>query len=242
MATTTNSAIPAQEDEPSSDVKKLQELISDQVQQLKTLIGEIQLNRGSISNSTDEGDADNILDVLNAAVKSALDTAAQLTNLPDTPSGVAAGIRALQAYMVATSDVASTTLALFLMQFTAYRALMSARLDLIATLTGLASKAGPQLKPGGDIADFTTFSTYLKDQARAIASIRDSGADLPSETLLKDVLQSWERVISGLTSAKGLTQADFVEKYVAVDSQVNDLILGIDDLVGERNLLDPTIL
>lgn len=149
----------------------------------------------------------------------------------------------------------------------AYRDLVDARLQLSLSVLSLRAMMGPPpttippgtlTEAGTGITEVGDFNKYLQTQEDAVQFIKDNGADLPSENVLKRVLNSWQRVIDTqlsvatsdsdilvLTSATGVvppTRAVRVDQFDSLDDRISALIGAIDDILGDRNLLDPSIL
>ena len=151
----------------------------------------------------------------------------------------------------------------------AYRDLVDARLQLTLAVLSLRAMTGPPSPtvPPGTLTEARTgrieveeFNAYLHLQEVAVQYIKDNGTELPSEKVLKGVLNSWQRVIdtqlpietsdSDITVQPGAvlpgavlpTRAVRVDQFDALDDRINALIGTIDDILGERNLLDPSIL
>jgi hypothetical protein len=149
----------------------------------------------------------------------------------------------------------------------AYRDLVDARLQLSLAALALRAMMGPPpttIPPGTlteaptTIAEVAEFNKYLQTQEDAVQFIKDNGVDLPSENVLKRVLSSWQRVIdtqlpiatsdsdipvlTGATAVVLPTRAVRVDQFDVLDDRISALIGTIDDILGDRNLLDPSIL
>jgi hypothetical protein len=131
--------------------------------------------------------------------------------------------------------------------FTAARALLADSNALAGELLGLGGAVGAavvgQLRPptSSDTSSPTAFAKYLDSQVAAAQALQGSDT-IPSEALVDNLTKGLAKAIEGGFPGDTRSREQQVADSCSFQDSIDELIGLLDEVVGDRDLLNPAIL
>ncbi len=127
-----------------------------------------------------------------------------------------------------------------------FRALLAARIDLSNLLDDIRTVGlAPELQPpSASITTSPDFLAYLSQQEKAIGVLESSGAALPDEQLLREIMQGITTTIAKqlVLQPSGVDLIEADNTAASLDLATQKFVDRLSALVSERDLINPGIL